>query len=154
VNGAGRRGRRQDLPIKAEINVTSLVDVAFTLLVIFIIIAPALQGGVEVEVPTADVTPLTTDEDAFYVTVDRDNLIYLAGTEVALENIESCGQLGTGPQSDRHGRPVGGDQVWPGGRTPHPPMTPVESFWGGAGWYPGGGLLAHDVSSAGVGWEA
>ena len=89
MNGAGRRGRRQDLPIRAEINVTSLVDVAFTLLVIFIIIAPALQGGVEVEVPTADVTPLTTDEDAFYVTVDRDNLIYLAGTEVALENIES-----------------------------------------------------------------
>ena len=68
---------------------TSLTDVAFTLLVIFIIIAPALQGGVEVEVPKADVTALTTDEDAFYVTVDRDNQVYLAGTPVDLEAIET-----------------------------------------------------------------
>jgi len=89
VRGGRRRSRREDLPIRAEINVTSLVDVAFTLLVIFIIIAPALQGGVEVEVPKADVTPLTADEDAFYVTVDRDNQVYLAGTPVDLEAIEA-----------------------------------------------------------------
>ena len=44
-----------ELSVKAEINVTSLVDVAFTLLVIFIITAPILQGGVEVAVPRADV---------------------------------------------------------------------------------------------------
>ena len=42
---------RLRLPIRAEINVTSLVDVAFTLLVIFIITAPVLQGGVEVDPP-------------------------------------------------------------------------------------------------------
>ena len=39
--------------VKAEINVTSLVDVAFTLLIIFMITAPVLQGGVEVTVPKA-----------------------------------------------------------------------------------------------------
>ncbi len=88
MNGHGKN-RRQDHTIRAEINVTSLVDVAFTLLVIFIIIAPALQGGVEVEVPEADVTPLTADEDAFYVTVDRENRVYLAGTEVPLEAVEA-----------------------------------------------------------------
>lgn len=88
MNGRGRK-RREDHAVRAEINVTSLVDVAFTLLVIFIIIAPALQGGVEVEVPEASVTPLTADEDAFYVTVDRENRVYLAGTEVPLESIES-----------------------------------------------------------------
>jgi len=89
MRGAARRGRRQDLPINAEINVTSLVDVAFTLLVIFIIIAPALQGGVEIEVPRADVSAITADEDAFYVTVDRDQRIYIAGTEVEAEAFES-----------------------------------------------------------------
>lgn len=75
--------------MKAEINVTSLVDVAFTLLVIFIIIAPALQGGVEIEVPEADVTPITASEDAFYVTIDRDERVYIAGTEVPLESLET-----------------------------------------------------------------
>jgi len=85
----GRGNRRQDLPVNAEINVTSLVDVAFTLLVIFIIIAQALQGGVEIDVPEADVTPITASEDAFYVTVDRDEKVYIAGTEVPLEAFES-----------------------------------------------------------------
>jgi biopolymer transport protein ExbD len=89
MDSGGRRTRRQDLPVRAEINVTSLVDVAFTLLVIFIIIAPALQGGVEVEVPEADVTPITASEDAFYVTIDRDERIYIAGTEVPLEALEA-----------------------------------------------------------------
>ena len=37
MKAGARRDRRQDLPVRAEINVTSLVDVAFTLLVIFII---------------------------------------------------------------------------------------------------------------------
>lgn len=87
--GGGRGSRRQDLPVKAEINVTSLVDVAFTLLVIFIIIAPALQGGVEIEVPRADVSPITADQDAFYVTVDREDRVYIAGTEVELDAFET-----------------------------------------------------------------
>ena len=84
-----RRKSREDLPVKAEINVTSLVDVAFTLLVIFIIIAPALQGGVEIEVPQADISAITADDDAFYVTVDRDDQVYIAGSEVSLEAFES-----------------------------------------------------------------
>jgi len=84
-----RRRSREDLPVKAEINVTSLVDVEFTLLVIFIIIAPALQGGVEIEVPRADISSITADDDAFYVTVDRDDLVYIAGSEVSLEAFES-----------------------------------------------------------------
>lgn len=88
MNG-GRKTRRQDLPIRAEINVTSLVDVAFTLLVIFIIIAPALQGGVEINVPEADVSPVTASEDAFYVTIDAEDQVYIAGTPVPLEAFES-----------------------------------------------------------------
>ena len=125
MNGRGRK-RREDHAVKAEINVTSLVDVAFTLLVIFIIIAPALQGGVEVEVPEAAVTPLTADEDAFYVTVDRENRVYLAGTEVPLEAIESSlPQLmraaGTRPPGHRHRGPDGREHLRARGRTPPEP---------------------------------
>ena len=43
-----RRRQAAELNLAAEINVTSLVDVAFVLLLIFIITAPVMQGGVEV----------------------------------------------------------------------------------------------------------
>jgi len=72
-----RSSRRSDLPLNAEINVTSLVDVAFTLLVIFIIAAPVLQGGVEVAVPRAEVRPLTAEDNPFYVTLTRSGEIFL-----------------------------------------------------------------------------
>ena len=87
MNRGGRRTGRQDLPIKAEINVTSLVDVAFTLLVIFIITAPMLQGGVEIQVPEADVAPVTSQTEPFYVTVKEDGSVFLAETPVPAEDL-------------------------------------------------------------------
>ncbi len=80
---------RSDLPINAEINVTSLVDVAFTLLVIFIITAPILQGGIEVSIPRADVRPITSQESPFFITVMRDGRIFMEETEVTLEELET-----------------------------------------------------------------
>ena len=41
------------MPLNADINVTSLVDVAFVLLIIFMIAAPMMQGGVDVDLPRA-----------------------------------------------------------------------------------------------------
>ena len=82
------RGRRGDLPLRAEINVTSLVDVAFTLLVIFIITAPILQGGIEVGVPRADVVPLTADEEPLIVAVRANGEIVLSETVVPYESLE------------------------------------------------------------------
>lgn len=89
-----RRAQRGDLPLNADINVTSLVDVAFTLLVIFIITAPILQGGIEVDVPRADVEPLTARDDPFFVTVDREGRVYIEETATTVEEFErSFGQL-------------------------------------------------------------
>jgi biopolymer transport protein ExbD len=87
--GNGRRGRRGDLPVNADINVTSLVDVAFTLLVIFIITAPILQGGIEVSVPKADVTALTAEDHPFFVTVDRDGTVYIEETATTAADFET-----------------------------------------------------------------
>ena len=44
----GRRRGRRGLPVNAEISITNLVDVAFVLLIVFMITAPILQGGIEV----------------------------------------------------------------------------------------------------------
>ena len=88
------RGSRSDLPVNADINVTSLVDVAFTLLVIFIITMPIMQGGIEVSVPRADVQPLTSQDRPFYISVTKDGTIYMGETVVTLEQLESgLGQL-------------------------------------------------------------
>jgi len=89
--GTRRRGSRgrADLPMNAEINVTSLVDVAFTLLVIFIITAPILQGGIEVAIPRADVRPLSSQESPFFISVMADGRILMEETSVTIEELEA-----------------------------------------------------------------
>jgi biopolymer transport protein ExbD/biopolymer transport protein TolR len=76
IGGRLGGGPEGGLPVRAEINVTSLVDVAFTLLVIFMITAPILQGGVEVAVPKAPAAPLQVSE-GLVITVDRGGQIYV-----------------------------------------------------------------------------
>ncbi len=69
-------GRRGSLPLTADINVTSLMDIAFVLLIIFMITAPMLQGGVDVQLPKAVARPLTTKE-ALIITVDRSGRVFV-----------------------------------------------------------------------------
>ena len=83
-----RRHRGDDLPIRAEINVTSLVDVAFVLLIIFVITAPILTGGVEVDLPRGDVEPLETDVEPFFVTVRRDGSVFYENTQVTMQEFQ------------------------------------------------------------------
>jgi biopolymer transport protein TolR len=73
--GGGLRGHGE-LPLNADINVTSLVDVAFVLLIIFMITAPIMQGGVDVRLPRAQVRAIEPKQ-GLVVTVDVDGKIYL-----------------------------------------------------------------------------
>jgi biopolymer transport protein TolR len=84
-----RRSRRVrgDLPQSVEINVTSLVDLAFTLLVIFMITAPMMQGGIEVDIPKADVQNLTSEDEPLFITVMRDGQVFLEETPVTLDEL-------------------------------------------------------------------
>jgi len=83
-----RGGGRGRLPVRSEINVTSLVDVAFTLLVIFIITAPVLQGGIEVNVPEGHVEVVEASDDMIRVTVMEDNTIFVGEAQVAEVDLE------------------------------------------------------------------
>jgi biopolymer transport protein ExbD/biopolymer transport protein TolR len=74
--------------VYAEINVTSLVDVAFTLLIIFMITTPILQGGVEVQVPEAASGPLSSSE-ALIVTIEDDGQIYVDDAPVTFEEFDA-----------------------------------------------------------------
>ncbi len=83
LGGGRRRGiRRGDLGVTAEINVTSLIDVAFTLLVIFIITAPILQGGIEVRIPEAEVEPLESAENPFILNIVEDGTVVVGETPI------------------------------------------------------------------------
>ncbi len=70
----GRRGER--MGVNAEINVVSLIDVMMLLMVIFMITAPMMQGGVDVSLPKADVAPLEP-KSGLVITVDRNGRIFV-----------------------------------------------------------------------------
>ena len=68
--------RRARTPLNADINVTSLVDVAFVLLIIFMITAPMMQGGVEVRLPRAEARAMAPRQ-GLVVSVDRRGRVYI-----------------------------------------------------------------------------
>jgi biopolymer transport protein TolR len=73
-----RSGRTQTA--LAEINVTPLVDVMLVLLVIFMVTAPILQTGIQVNLPkTREAQAKETTPEALILTVDKSGAIYLSG---------------------------------------------------------------------------
>jgi biopolymer transport protein TolR len=89
VSLTGGLGRRKRLSPTADINVTSLVDVAFVLLIIFMITAPLMQGGVAVELPKAEGRPLSPKE-AVFVSVDRSGQIFVDQTRVSYDEFRAA----------------------------------------------------------------
>jgi biopolymer transport protein TolR len=71
----------------SEINVTPLVDVMLVLLIIFMIAAPMLTTGVDVELPKADAPRMDIDQDQPLITVQRDGRLFLSGQEVSLDDL-------------------------------------------------------------------
>jgi biopolymer transport protein TolR len=61
----------------SEINVTPLVDVMLVLLIIFMVTAPMLQSGINVQLPTAGTAPLESGDRAVTVSIDRTGRIHL-----------------------------------------------------------------------------
>ncbi|MEP6620099.1 MAG: biopolymer transporter ExbD [bacterium] len=83
------RRRREGLPLNAEINVVSLIDVMLLLLVIFMITAPMMQGGVDVALPKSTSKPLEP-KSGLVVTVDKNTNIYVDETRMSLSEFRSA----------------------------------------------------------------
>ena len=66
-----RRRGGERLALNAEINVVSLIDVMMLLMVIFMLTAPMMQGGVEIALPKAEGRPLES-KTGLAVTLARD----------------------------------------------------------------------------------
>ena len=78
MESSGAKKRR----IMGEINVVPYIDVMLVLLIIFMITAPLLTQGIEVELPQAASDPLDVDFDSnegfLTLTIDADGLYYLS----------------------------------------------------------------------------
>lgn len=72
----------------AQINVTPFVDVMLVLLIIFMITAPLLTQGVEVDLPeTETVRTLPEDSDTLVLTIEKDKTILLDTYELELKTM-------------------------------------------------------------------
>lgn len=79
------------MPLAADINVTSLVDVAFVLLIIFMITAPIMQGGVDVQLPQAQARSLDPRQ-GLVVSINREGRIFLDDDELTYEEFRGSFQ--------------------------------------------------------------
>ena len=71
----------------SEINVTPFVDVMLVLLVVFMITAPLLSVGVNVDLPDAAANPLQGNKEPLTVSIDAAGKIYLQETEIPLDEL-------------------------------------------------------------------
>ncbi len=93
--GAGRLG-----PALAEINVTPFVDVMLVLLVIFLITAPMMLGGIDVRVPRTE-TRNIKPEERLVLTVTRDRGVFLENQPISLDRLSNVlkGMVRRNPKS-------------------------------------------------------
>ncbi len=86
TGGGGGSGRA---PL-SEINVTPLVDVMLVLLIIFMVTAPLLSAGVEVDLPNADAPNMPIEEEKMLLIIDAEQHVYLkvVGGETEHERVE------------------------------------------------------------------
>ena len=65
----------------SQINITSLVDVSLTILVIFILSAPLLQSGIDIQLPRTAVANYEGDE-GITISITKEKKVFIDGSEI------------------------------------------------------------------------
>jgi len=73
----------------SDINVTPFVDVMLVLLIIFMVTAPMMMQGVEVNLPKTTTKHIKTREDPLILTVNKKREISIENYQIKLEDLES-----------------------------------------------------------------
>lgn len=81
------RAGNQNHRTLSEINVTPLVDVMLVLLIIFMVTAPMMQQGIEVDLPQAAAKALESKEEQLILTIARNKRIYLNKQSLKFEEL-------------------------------------------------------------------
>ena len=72
----------------SEINVTPLVDVMLVLLIIFMVTAPMMTQGLDVNLPQTTAKSIKTQEDPLFMTINKKGEIFLEEHMIRLEDLE------------------------------------------------------------------
>ncbi|WP_031549471.1 protein TolR [Parvularcula oceani] len=84
IQQRGGRGRTRPM---SEINVTPLVDVMLVLLIVFMVAAPLLTVGIEVELPETEAQALTEQTEPLAVTLTGEGTIFVQESEIAYDDL-------------------------------------------------------------------
>ena len=71
--------------LMSDINVTPFVDVMLVLLIIFMVTAPMMIEGLNVDLPEATAKPLDSEKEHLVITIDKNQLIYINDFKVAVD---------------------------------------------------------------------
>jgi biopolymer transport protein TolR len=87
---AGRARERKSRAVMAEINVTPFVDVMLVLLVIFMVTAPLLTAGVQLNLPKANARAIgQQDNKPLEISLDERGGIFMGDTKVTIEQMQT-----------------------------------------------------------------
>ena len=86
ILGPGRRGRRTPM---AEINVTPMVDVMLVLLIIFMVTAPLLATGVQVDLPQSKAAALEQNQEPVAISIDAGGSVFIGDTPVPMDTLDA-----------------------------------------------------------------
>lgn len=98
--GGGRDARRYRKHRFTEINVTPMVDVMLVLLIIFMVTAPLLTSGVQVDLPKTEAAPLQGQDEPLVVSIQNDGKVFLQKTPVQIEELGAKLKAVAGEKSD------------------------------------------------------
>ena len=82
-----RKMRYRSKKPMSNINVTPLVDVMLVLLIVFMITAPMLTVGVQVDLPQTRANQLNSDADPLIITMTKNREIFIQDAVVSLEDL-------------------------------------------------------------------
>ena len=71
----------------SEINVTPMVDVMLVLLIVFMVTAPLLTVGVQIDLPKTKAKILQDQDEPLAITIDAQGQVYLQDTEIDIEGL-------------------------------------------------------------------
>ena len=75
--------------IMSEINVTPFVDVMLVLLIIFMITAPLMKTGIEIELPEVNTPNIPESDEPLIVSINKDNEIFLSEKKISNKKLKS-----------------------------------------------------------------
>lgn len=73
--------------LMSEINVTPLVDVMLVLLIIFMVAAPMMTQGVDVDLPETTAAALPTESEHLIITINKDNEIFVNDFQLGVDGL-------------------------------------------------------------------